>query len=461
MNTRPATVEQLFFVGTNLMSEGDVSGAEQVFREALQSAPDFAEVHANLGLLLDQAQRPDEAERHYRRALELSPDQTQTWLNLGALLATGKHHAEAEATYRRVLALDETFDAAWSNLGVLLACTKREAEAEQCYRTVLARTPDHRNAAFNLAYLLLRQGRYEEGWQRLEARDWSAVFEQQIGCARWRGEPLAGKSLLITPENGHGDMIQLCRYAALLKDAGAAKVSVLCQPGLKALFATLAGVDEVIALGEPLPASERDYWVPPWSLPFLFQTRLDTIPAQLPYLAARPERVEHWRMHMGDSAGRLRVGVVWRGDPRFENDAERSLPSLATLAPLADLSGIRWVSLQKGATESELAYLPDIVDIGNRVGDFADTAAVVANLDLVISVDTAVAHLTAAMGKPCWVLLPDYKTDWRWLKDRTDTPWYPGVMRLFRQDATGTWDSTVAALRAALCGELSCRPTRR
>jgi Flp pilus assembly protein TadD len=461
MNTRPATVEQLFFVGTNLMSEGDTSGAERVFREALQSDPDFAEVHANLGFLLDQAQRYEEAESHYRRALELNPYQTQTWLNLGALLAAGKRHAEAEAAYRQALALDETFDAAWSNLGVLLACTKREAEAEQCYRTVLARTPDHHNAAFNLAYLLLRQGRYEEGWQRLEARHWYAAIERHIGCARWRGEPLAGKSLLITPESGHGDMIQLCRYAALLKDAGATKVSVLCHPGLKTLLATMVGIDEVIALGEPLPASERDYWVPPWSLPFLFQTRLDTIPAKLPYLAARPERVEHWAMHMGDSAGHLRVGVVWRGDPRFENDAERSLPSLATLAPFADLSGIRWYSLQKGAPESELAYLPNVLDVGNQVGDFADTAAAVANLDLVISVDTAVAHLTAAMGKPCWVLLPDYMTDWRWLKDRTDTPWYPGAMRLFRQDATGTWDSTVAALHADLRNELSRGPARR
>jgi Flp pilus assembly protein TadD len=461
MKTRSAAVEQLFYSGTNLMNSGDVAGAERVFREALQSDPDFAEVHANLGLLLDQAQRRDEAECHYRRALELSPDQTQTWLNLGALLATRKCHAEAEAAYRRALALDQTSDAAWSNLGVLLACTKRESEAEQCYRTVLARTPGHRNAAFNLAYLLLRQGRCEEGWQRLEARDWYASIEQHIGCPRWRGEPPAGKSFLITPENGHGDMIQLCRYAVLLKDAGAAKVSVLCHPGLKSLFATTVGIDEVIALGEPLPATERDYWVPPWSLPFLFQTRLDTIPAQLPYLAAMPERVEHWATQMGDAAGRMRIGVAWRGNPRFENDADRSLPSLATLAPLAEFTDIHWYSLQKGATDSELAYLPNIVDLGNHVEDFADTAAVVANLDLVITVDTAVAHLTGALGKPCWVLLPDYKTDWRWLTDRTDTPWYPGVMRLFRQDATGTWDSTVAAIYAALRGELSRVSTRR
>jgi Flp pilus assembly protein TadD len=461
MKTRSAAVEQLFYSGTNLMNAGDIAGAERVFREALQFDPDFAEVHANLGLLLDQTQRCDEAERHYRRALELSPEQTQTWLNLGALLAAGKRHDEAEAAYRRALALDDTSDAAWSNLGALLACTKREAEAEQCYRTVLARTPDHRNAAFNLAYLLLRQGHYEEGWQRLEARDWYAAFEQQLGCARWRGEPLAGKSLLITPETGHGDMIQFCRYAALLKDTGAARVSVLCHPGLKTLFATLASVDEVISLDEPLPATERDYWVPPLSLPFLFQTRLDTIPAQLPYLAARPERIEHWATQMGESAGRMRIGVAWRGNPRFENDADRSLPSLATLAPLAELTDIHWYSLQKGATESELVSMPNIVDIGNHVADFADTAAVVANLDLVITVDTAVAHLTGALGKPCWVLLPDYKTDWRWLTDRTDTPWYPGVMRLFRQDATGTWNSTVAALHVALCSELSRRPDRR
>lgn len=447
------SAEALFKEGTRLLGESDSTGAEHAFRQALQIAPDLGEVHANLGLVLEGMKRWEEAESCYRQALELIPERMQIHLNFGAMLAKQKRFSEAEAAYRQAQLLDPKSPGAWSNLGVLLACVKREEEAERCYRAAMKLAPDYRNATFNLAYLLLRQGRYEEGWHCLESRNWYAQLEKHLNIPRWRGESLMGKSFLIGFEAGHGDMIQFCRYAALTKERGATRVSVLCHPGLKTLFTRLAGVDDVIGFDETLPSISWDYWTPPLSLPFLFQTRLDNIPDDLPYLSAEPNQVARWASIMGDSGSALRVGLVWKGNPRFENDADRSLASLGQLAPLGEVLGVRYFSLQKGAGEDEAACPPEplkVMDLGSRILDFSDTAAIVMNLDLVITVDTAVAHLTAALGQPCWILLPDYKTDWRWLTGRNDSPWYPGVMRVFRQKTMGDWATVISEVKAAL-----------
>ena len=256
-------------------------------------------------------------------------------------------------------------------------------------------------------------------------------------------------------------MIQFCRYLPVLKAKGAAHVALICHPPLKPLFATLDSVDEIIGFDEPLPATHYDFWTAPLSLPYHCATRLGTIPATLPYLQADPERIARWQPLL--PPGGLRVGLVWKGSRGFENDPDRSLPSLDVLAPLGEVPGVRFVSLQKGAGEDEAAQPPrelPLVDLGSRLADFADTAAVVAGLDLVISVDTAVAHLAGALAKPCWLLLPDYKADWRWLADRGDSPWYPGVMRLFRQARAGDWSSVVTQLRDSLAS-LSAVSARR
>lgn len=453
MTVIPAAAKDLFHKGVRLMEKGNAAQAETAFREALRLAPELAEAHANLGLLLAERQCWQEAEAHYCQAIALHPHQSQTYLNFGTLLAAQKRFPEAEAACRQALLLNPDSPATLSNLGVLLTCMKREQEAEACYRAAMAIDPDYRKAFFNLAYLLLRQGRYEEGWACMENRDWYGQLAERLHCPRWQGESLDGKSILISIEAGHGDMIQFCRYASLLKKRGAARVSVLCHPGLKTLFAGLTGADAILSLDDPAPPDGWDCWVPPLSLPFLFGARLDTIPAHLPYLVAAPERITHWAAVMGAKQERLRVGLVWKGSPGFENDADRSLPSLATLASLGDIPGIRYFSLQKGRGEDEAAAPPpplSLTDLGPQIADFADTAAIVMNLDLVISVDTAVAHLAGALGKPCWVLLPDYKTDWRWLADRNDSPWYPQVMCLFRQQTAGDWSAPLAAIRTAL-----------
>jgi Tfp pilus assembly protein PilF len=444
MSDLPA-FDALFHQGVRLMREGDRAGAQAAFRATLALAPHLVAAHINLGLLLaPEAVR--EAEHHYRTALALDPGEYQGHLHLGVLLAAQKRFLEAEHAYRHALAIDPDAPAAWSNLGVLLACLQRDAEAEQCYRTAMALAPGYRNAPFNLAYLLLRQGRFDEGWRAFEARNWYAHLAAHFDLPRWHGEPLHGKRLVIGFEGGHGDMIQFCRYAGVAKALGAASVTIICHPGLKTLFTRLAGVDTVFGFDEDVPRTGWDYWAPPLSFPLLCNTRLDTIPAALPYLHADPVKAARFAPL---THGALRIGLAWQGNPRFENDGDRSLASIDMLGPLFALDGARFFSLQKESAQRH----PAVTSLAGYITDFDDTAALIANLDLVISVDTAVAHLAGAMGTPCWVLLPDYRTDWRWLTQRTDSPWYPG-MRLFRQTRGGAWPAVIDDVVAALQGLL-------
>lgn len=464
--------ESFFYEGAACMDTDPVL-AQACFRRALECAPDLMQAHANLGLLLEAQGALEEAAVSYRRAIALNPDQPEPYVNLGGLLARGKQFAQAEQSYHQALHLNPESPGVWSNLGALYAALRQDAEAEGCYRHGLALDPAHAKTRFNLACLLLRQGQLEEGWQALEARDWYGALAQRLPMPRWQGESLVGKSVLMGFEAGHGDMIHMVRYAAVLKARGAARITLLCHPALKRLFASLHAVDQVLGFDEPLPVDSGhpgapwDVWTPPFSIPFHCQTRLDSIPAQLPYLHAPAPECAKWAQQL--PANGLRVGVVWRGSPQFENDADRSLPSLDVLAPLGAVAGVCWVSLQKGAGEDEALCPPanmPVLPLGAQAHDFADMAALVACLDLVISVDTAVAHLAGALGKPVWLLLPDYMTDWRWLDDRADSPWYPGVMRLYRQSSAagevGGWAPVVDAVRddlARFASNPSCEPT--
>jgi Tfp pilus assembly protein PilF len=451
MNPQPADFQALFFEGNRRMAAGDAAGAEICFRETLRIAPECAEAHANLGLVLEHSGAEEGSEACYRRSIALNWRHAETQLNLGAFLAKRKRFDEAEGAYLRASLLAPRSPVPWSNLGVLYACMKREAEAEHCYRTALRLDPTYATARFNQSYVQLRQGRFAEGWRSLEARNWYSALAARIACPRWRGESLSGKSLLIGFEAGHGDMIQFSRYASVLKGQGASRIGIICHPALKTLFATLEAVDTVIAFDEPLADSGWDLWIPPLSIPNYCNTRADSIPAPIPYLRAVPERVAKWSASLPQHG--LRVGLVWKGSPQFENDADRSISSLDLLAPLGTVAGVQFVSLQKGAGEGEAAHPPaglPITRLGSAITDFADSAAIVASLDLVIAVDTAIAHLAGALGKPCWVMLPYYKTDWRWLTGRTDSPWYPQTMRLFRQSELGGWPEVIGTVRSAL-----------
>lgn len=451
------TAESLFYEANQLLAGGQFAAAEDKLRLALQMEDGLAEVHANLAWLMQQQGRFAEAEPTYQRARQLAPEDTQISLNFGVMLAQQRRFDEAEHLYQLVLQLEPDSVFALSNLGVLLASTWREAEAEACYRQALELDPAYRKASLNLAYLLLRQGRYAEGWYMLEARDGLEVLDnclsEEPDIFRWQGQDLSGKSIIILFESGHGDMIQFVRYASLLKQRKAVSVSCLCHPQLKKLFTTMDGLDNVYGFDESIVFSDWDYWVPLLSLPGLFQTRLETIPASLPYLHGAPQVRQHWSNAMSVAGSSRRVGLVWKGNPGFENDADRSIHDLNVLQALADIPGVHWFSLQKGAGEEDItaSLMPQpITALGADIHDFADTAAILMQLDLLIAVDTAVAHLAGALGKHCWVMLPAYQTDWRWLKDRHDSPWYPDVMRLFRQTVPGDWSGVLQEVRSEL-----------
>ena len=441
--------EQLFFDGNHHLVAREYPDAEACFREAVALAPELGAAHANLAWVLARASASGEADASYRRALELAPADVQIHLNYGAFLAALNRCREAEAVYVRAVGLDPGSAPAWSNLGALFAQTGRFEDAEGCCRMSVRLDPSYVNAHINLAYLCLRQGRFEEGLEHYKWRTWQSPLGPRVDAPLWGGEPLDGKALLVGHEGGFGDAIQFSRYIAVLKRRGARRIALLCPRPLEHLFQSLDGVDELLLPDDELPRSGWDYWTSLMSAPWHCRTRVDSIPAALPYLRAEPSAVERWGRML--PAGRLRVGLAWKGNPRFENDAARSIQSLDLLAPLGHVDGVTFIGLQTDRTEDASARdALQLVEPAVGVESFAETAAIIANLDLVIAVDTAVAHLAGAMGKPCWILLADQMTDWRWLEGRDDSPWYPGTVRLFRQQTRGDWASVVARVGAAL-----------
>jgi hypothetical protein len=412
--------------------------------------PALLEVAAESALQLgDDASAAD----YLQRLVTLDPADAAACNNLGIALERLGHPEAAEAAYRQSLAHQPDAAGTHSNLGVLLTDLHREAEAEACFRQALALQPDFARAQMNLGQLLLAQGRFAEGWPlhegRLAEHASTASGPDPIAAAglrHWQGESLLGKSIVVLPEQGLGDEIQFCRYLPWLKARGAARVTLVCRPSQTALLQTLAGPDEVISQADALPRlAGHDYWTVLLSLPLRAGTTPDTIPADIPYLHPDPARLARLApLLAGDG---LKVGLVWRGNPLHSNDAERSLPGLDALAPLWAIPGVRFFSLQKDAG----ALPPDLplTDLAPAIDDFADSAALIARLDLLISIDSAPAHLAGALGVPCWLLLPARKADWRWLHGRDDSPWYPD-MRLFRQTQRGDWSGPVSRMACAL-----------
>lgn len=459
--------DQLLRDGNQFLALGQLDAAELCFLRLLSVQHDHVAAQANLGWIRERQGALAEAEQHYRAALALRPDHVQLQLNLCVLLLKTRRLMEGEQLARQLVAIAPDSVAAWSQLGVLLACLERDDEAEQCYRHALAlaqdaesaESPEQARVRFNFSYVLMRQGRWAEGWPLLESRWQFDQLPQWFDCPRWQGEPLAGKSLAIGLEAGQGDMIHFCRYAALAKAEGAARIGVVCHPSLKTLFASMDGIDVAYAYDDAVPREGWDYWTLPMAMPRWFATAPASIPAPVPYVHADPALCAHWRAILPQTG--LRVGLVWQGNPAHENDTDRSLGAFNELAPLwaaglaADpmqRAAIQFVSLQKDADQAHAASTAldmPLLNLGPQLHDFADTAAVIANLDLVISIDSAVAHLAGAMGKPCWLLLPDYRCDWRWLTERDDTPWYPNT-RLFRQSRQGGWPEVIATVAAEL-----------
>ena len=456
LECNPDYAKALYNLGNLLHLTGRPAEAELAFRAVPEHSPDFSNAYNNLGNMLNEARRFTESEIVLRRALESDPHLAEAHYNLGNLLFETKRIAEAEAAYCRTLELKPDFVKAHGNLGKIFHESKRLDAAEAAYRRALALNPDYAEAAYGLSLLLLNRGRYAEAWPYHELRYSPSRANHNIALPslafpQWQGESLAGKSLLLWSEQGLGDQIQFSRYASMLKQRGVSRITLVCAPALKSVLETIEGVDAVLAETEPMPL--HDYWSLLMSVPLHVGTTIETIPNRLPYLHANPERVNAWRLRLPSQ--NLKVGLVWSGNPRVADftanaiDQRRSM-HVRQFMPLLQLPGITFVSLQKGdAAHAQLAEFPAELrplDMMAEARDFGDTAAIIQNLDLVISVDTSVAHLAGALNKPVWVL-SRFDNCWRWLEEREDSPWYPGVVRLFRQPSPGDWATPVANVR--------------
>jgi tetratricopeptide (TPR) repeat protein len=423
-------------LGAALHRQGKLEESVSCFHRAATLKPDDIGAYRNLAPVLHKQGRFEEAVACYRRVLQLAPDHVDTHYDLGVELQKLIKFDEARACYQRALALDPDHADAHNNLGTLWADLRQQDDAAACYRRAIELKPDHADAHQNLALVLLLQGKFAEGWPEY---DWRLKVKPLPGAALaqpcWTGEPLPEGTILLRAEQGLGDTLQFVRYAELVKRQ-VGRVVVECQAPVTRLVASCAGVDQVIAMKEPL--GDFDVQLPLLSLPYVLGTRLDSIPNRIPYLSTDSELVRRWKDEL-DEPGMLKVGIAWQGSPSHGRDRFRSIP-LAHFAGILKLPGVRVYSLQMGAGREQLASLPaeaPIRDLGDRLGDFYDTAAIVSNLDLVITCDSAPAHLAGALGVRVWVALP-FAPDWRWLLERSDNPWYP-TMRLFRQSAPGDW----------------------
>jgi Flp pilus assembly protein TadD len=423
---------------------GQIKEAVACYRRALALRPDCAELENNLGVALEAQGSLEEAVSAYLRALDRRPEYAEARFNLGNVDWKRGNLQAAVDSYRLVLAMNPAHVEAHCNLGSILHDQGSFDAALHCYEQALALQPDSAYAAWNRSLLQLLQGDFAAGWRNFEARRRTQSSPRQLPQPLWRGQPLDGARILLHAEQGLGDTIQFLRYLPLVQAAGGSVV--LCLPTqLRRIVRLLPGVAALVASGKPLPPI--DWQIPLMSLPLAFGTTLESIPARVPYLSIPEDAARAAFRVVWPSTG-LRVGIAWAGSPSHAKDRFRSMP-FSYLTPLLRMEGVHFFSLQMGAASRQLATASGAVaDLAPFTSDLADTAAQMAHLDLVITVDTCIAHLAGALAVPVWTLL-GYAADWRWLLNRDDSPWYP-TMRLFRQPSLGNWRAVVEAVRAAL-----------
>jgi tetratricopeptide (TPR) repeat protein len=446
-----------------LHKQGKLDEARAGFQQALRVKPDDVAAQNNLGVVLMDLGQVNDAVLCFRQALRLDTNHVEALTNLGNAVARQDKLDESIRCYEQALRLKPNSAAAWTNLGNVRRQQGRFDEALACYARALSHDPGHAETHLNRAHLLLLLGQWAQGWPEFEWRWQTTGFiRPNFRQPRWDGSPLAGRTLLVLAEQGLGDTLHFIRYAPLVKQLGG-KVIVQCQPPLLRLLAGQPGIDLLCAAGSPSPTF--DCYVPLLSLPGLFHTSVNNVPATVPYLQPDTALVSHWRQELHPLEG-FKVGIAWQGNPAFPGDSQRSLP-LAQFECLSKVPGVRLISLQKGPGTDQLRTVTgqfSVLDLSSRLdeanGPFMDTAAIMKDMDLVIASDTAVAHLAGALGVPVWVPLP-WIPDWRWLLQREDSPWYP-TMRVFRQTTSGRWDDVMDRLAAELtvlaAGQTTPRP---
>jgi tetratricopeptide (TPR) repeat protein len=481
---RPSYTEAFYNRGIVLHEQKRFEEALASYDRALALRPDYAEALCNRGMVFFELKAPEQALASYDRALALRPHFVEAQVHRGNALRKLKRFEEALASCERTLALWPDRAAAYGNRAIVLHELRRFAEALADYDRAFAIEPDYLDALCNRGATFYELGRFEEalasyaralavrpdfadahyneahsrlltgdlrrGFEKFEWR-WKiepyASFRREFAQPQWLGtEEIAGKTILLHAADGFGDTIHLCRYTPVVA-ARAARVILEVQKPLQELMSSLAGGAQVLARGDPLP--DFDLQCPLLSLPRAFGTELATIPSATPYLFVPPSRTASWNARLGPRH-RPRIGLAWSGDPNHSNDRNRSI-ALDRFLPLLTGVDAIFVSVQRDVRDGDATVLQsrsDVLHFGPELKDFSDTAALISSLDLVISVDTSVAHLAGALAKPVWILLT-FLPDWRWLLDREDSPWYP-TARLFRQDGTRTWDDVITRVGAAL-----------
>jgi len=445
----PRHADSLHLLGVIAFHAGRPDAARALIEQAIGINAAVPEYFNNLGNVLKESGGGDaQALAAYRRALSLRPDFVDAHYNLGNAHAKEERLEEAVECYRAALRLAPGHAGSWMNLGNTLRSLGRIDEALDCYRRVPRASPVHPEARWNQAIARLLGGDLARGWEDYESRwdlERAKPLRRNFGRPAWDGAKAKGKRILLHAEQGLGDTLQFIRYAALVKQRGL-KVLLECPAPLQSLLARAPGVAQAFATGEALP--EFDLQLPLLSLPRLFGTTLQSIPAPRSYLTPDPSLARKWKAKLGAAGKSLRVGLAWAGGT---SDRKRDC-GLAALAPLAAArDAVAFYSLQKGEAAAQAATPPagmKLVDLSAELKNFADTAALIGQLDLVISTDTAVPHLAAALGKPTWILLR-YAPDWRWLLGRDDSPWYP-TARLFRQPRPGDWAEPIERAARAL-----------
>ena len=449
MRSKAPSPEVLWNHGVVLSALNRPGEAIESFDRAIKLKSKFSDAHNDRGSALRQLNRFDEALTSYDRALAAQPNFVEALYHRGNALEQLQRFEEALASYDRALALRPDLVEALYNRVIALTALKRFDEALSSIGHVLAARPDYAEAHFHEALCRLMIGDFDRGWEKYE---WRWETENQRPAKRgftqplWLGqEEIAGKTILLHAEQGFGDTIQFCRYVPLVVARGA-RVVLEVQKSLPELMSSLDGVAHIISQGDPLP--DFDLQCPLLSLPLAFRTRLETIPSAVPYLRASSQASNNWERRLGPT-DRPRIGLVWSGNSANRRDHIRSI-DFSSFLSLLDINAT-FISLQKDVGAADAMVLNgrrDLLHFGDELRSFSDTAALISNLDLVITVETSVAHLAGALGKPVWVLL-SFLGDWRWLCDREDSPWYP-TARLFRQDATRAWDNVIARVHAAL-----------
>lgn len=457
LRVKPEDADAYAQIGRLLHKAGRSADGVDAMREALRRDPDEANYHNNVGVMLFRLGCHEEALASYQNALRLQPEMDEVYCNIGNLYHNMGNGELAISSYSSAIKINPHNATAHMNLGFHLARSGNNDEGLHYLREALRLQPNYPGGHWNLALLLLLLGKLREGWLEYEWRFQCDEIRREDIITRlnsrpmWDGSPLTGETLLVYVEQGFGDALQFCRYLPLVRQR-VERVVFECHTELLRLMQgspALAGVELVARPADgALPMAGYDLQIPLLSLPRIFETALESMPQTAPYIQADPQQVDTWRQRLeGDG---FKVGLVWAGNPDHRRDHCRSL-SLAALAPLGQIDGIRFYSLQKGAAAAEAATPPAgmrLIDLAPELNDFATTAAVIANLDLVITVDTSVAHLAGAMGRPVWTLIYA-PPDWRWLLERDDSPWYP-TMRLFRREIAGEWQPVIERIEQAL-----------